>query len=80
MTIGRRDFILLLRATTAIPIAVSAQQESKKTRQITVLTASSSDDPLAKSQIAALEDGLEAFGLRNGRDIELVLGDRLPRP
>jgi putative ABC transport system substrate-binding protein len=63
----RREFISLLGATAALPLAARAQQE--RMRRIGVLTSSDQGDPEAQSWIAAFRDGLTKLGWTEGRNL-----------
>src|SRR5208282_1683429 len=66
----RRDFITLLGAATAWPLAARAQQRSQM-RRVAVLGGSAENDPETQARVNALESGLRALGWVKGRNIQL---------
>ena len=64
----RREFITLLGAAAAWPLAAGAQQ-SDRVRRIGVLTSNAEGDPEAVARVRALEQGLQKLGLAKGRNI-----------
>lgn len=67
----RRDFVTLLGgATVTWPLAVRAQQ-GERARRIGVLLPFADDDPDAKTWLAAFQQGLQALGWEQGRNIEI---------
>jgi putative ABC transport system substrate-binding protein len=69
--VSRREFIVLLGAGLACPHIASTQQPSSL-RRIGVMTAPSTNDPLARGQVKSLQEGLEIFSLRAGHEIDLL--------
>ena len=67
----RREFITLLGgAAAAWPVVARAQQSAPRKR-IGVLMAIREDDPLRQSYVDALDNGLRAAGLIDGKNIQL---------
>jgi putative ABC transport system substrate-binding protein len=66
----RREFISLLGGAAAWPLAAWAQQPDRM-RRIGVLSGSAEDDPNGKAWIAALQEGLEKLGWREGRNVQI---------
>ena len=60
-TMTRREFIALLGAAAAWPLAARAQQPERM-RRIGVLMSGSADDPAALAQISAFAQGLQERG------------------
>jgi putative tryptophan/tyrosine transport system substrate-binding protein len=65
----RRQFISLLGAATAWPLAARAQQQ--KMRRIAVLTSSDESDPEGQAGIAAFREGLGKLGWTEGRNLAI---------
>jgi putative tryptophan/tyrosine transport system substrate-binding protein len=57
----RREFITLLGAAAAWPLAVRAQQ-AERMRRIGVLMNTTADDPEGQARIAAFHQGLQESG------------------
>jgi hypothetical protein len=68
--VKRREFITLLGAAAAWPLAARAQQ-GERMRRIGVLMGVSGDDPETKARIAAFRWGLERRGWLEGRNAHL---------
>jgi putative ABC transport system substrate-binding protein len=66
----RREFITLLGASAAWPLAARAQQR-EKVRRIGVLMPFGEDDPEARSSIDALRRGLLEFGWREDYNLKI---------
>ena len=66
----RRNFIKLLGAAAAWPLAARAQQ-GERVRRIAVLSALSEDDPESLSRRAAFDQALQALGWTDGRNIRI---------
>jgi putative tryptophan/tyrosine transport system substrate-binding protein len=66
----RREFIGLIGAAAGLPIAVRAQEPVQR-RRLGVLMAIAEDDPLRRTFLAALSDGLRRSGWVEGQNIEL---------
>jgi putative ABC transport system substrate-binding protein len=67
--IGRREFITLLGATAAWPLAARAQGE--RVRRIDVLMNLASDDPEGQDRVAAFMQGLQESGWAVGRNVRV---------
>ena len=72
----RREFITLLGAAAAWPLAVSAQQ-SDRVRRIGVLLATGQNDPDTPDRITAMRQALQNFGWNEGKSlwIDIRFGD-----
>jgi putative ABC transport system substrate-binding protein len=68
--IQRRDFITLLCGAAAWPLAALAQQ-GDRVRRIGVLMGPNENDPLARSLVSALMQGLADLGWTEGRNMRL---------
>jgi putative ABC transport system substrate-binding protein len=68
--IGRRDFITLLGAAAAWPLAARAQQP-ERVRRIAVLSVLLEDDPESIARRAVFEQALGALGWSVGRDLQI---------
>jgi putative ABC transport system substrate-binding protein len=68
--IGRREFITLLGAVTAQPLAARAQQP-ERTRRIGVLMSDAADDPEARVRIAAFARSLQELGWTDGVNMRI---------
>ena len=66
----RREFIALVSATAAWPLAARGQQPERM-RRIGVLMARAANDPEGQMQAAALQRGIEQLGWSPGRNIEI---------
>jgi putative ABC transport system substrate-binding protein len=64
----RRNFIALLGAATAWPLAARAQQ-SVSVRRLGILMALGEDDPEFEAHLAAFRQGLEKRGWQEGRNL-----------
>jgi len=67
--IGRREFIAGF-GSAACSLAARAQ-EPERVRRIGVLIFSAEDDPVTRTRLAALRDGLEAAGWTEGRNLRI---------
>ena len=68
----RRDFIALIGgAAAAWPLAAGAQQPARM-RRVGVLMSFSADDREGQLLLGAFEQGLQALGWTNGRDVEIA--------
>ena len=68
----RRDFIALISgAAAAWPLAARAQQPARM-RRVGVLMSFSDDDREGQLLLSAFEQGLQALGWTNGRDVEII--------
>jgi len=66
----RREFIAVLSAAAAWPLAGHAQQPERD-RRVGVLMPWSENDPLAQASVTALAQGLARFGWVDGKNIRL---------
>ena len=67
---NRRNFITLLGGAAAWPLAARAQQGGRM-RRIGVLMAVNENDPLSKSQVSTLTQGLADSGWMDGRNVRM---------
>ena len=77
----RREFITLLGAAAAWPLAARAQQ-GNRVRRIGVLMPGNETDPLRKAQLSALTQPLAGLGWTDGRSVRIDLrwgGDDINR-
>jgi hypothetical protein len=72
----RREFITLLGAAAAWPLAARAQ-EPEKIRRVGVLSSLSDSDPEVKIWLKAFQDQLQRLGWEQGRNIRIE--QRSPR-
>jgi putative ABC transport system substrate-binding protein len=70
--IGRREFVTLLCAQAAWPLAARAQQ-AEQVRRIGVLTGFAEHDAAERSQVAAFRDGLTKLGWTEGSNLRIEL-------
>jgi putative ABC transport system substrate-binding protein len=66
----RREFITLLVAVAAWPLAARAQQ-AERTRRIGVLMSDAADDPQARVRVAAFAQSLQELGWTDGRNARI---------
>jgi putative tryptophan/tyrosine transport system substrate-binding protein len=66
----RRQFIALLGATAARPLAVQAQQP-EQVRRIAVLMSSGATDPLTQARLTAFKQVLQTLGWVEGRNLRI---------
>jgi hypothetical protein len=66
----RREFIILLGAPLAWPLAARAQQ-SDRMRQIAVLMNNAEDDPEGQARAAAFRQGLQTLGWTEGKNLNI---------
>jgi putative tryptophan/tyrosine transport system substrate-binding protein len=66
----RREFIMLVGAATAWPLAGQAQQKERM-RRVGLLMSPSEDDRTAQLQVSVLRNGLSELGWVEGRNIAL---------
>src|SRR5262245_8246186 len=66
----RREFITLLGAVAAWPLAARAQQ-SDRMRRIAVLMNNAEDDPVGHARAATFRQGLQALGWTEGRNLRI---------
>ena len=66
----RRDFITLLGATVAWPLATRAQQ-GERVRRIGVLNPASADDPVWQTRMGAFQQELALLGWSIGRNVRI---------
>jgi putative ABC transport system substrate-binding protein len=66
----RREFITLVSAAVAWPVAARAQQPERM-RRIGVLTGTAADDPEAQARHAAFVQGLAQLGWTEGRNVRI---------
>jgi putative ABC transport system substrate-binding protein len=76
--VRRREFITLLGAAVALPLAARAQ-ESERVRRIAVLVPGTADDAEYQARMVAFLQGLQPLGWSDGRnvriDIRYAVGD-----
>jgi putative tryptophan/tyrosine transport system substrate-binding protein len=70
--IRRREFITLLGATAAWPLAATAQQ-GDRVRRIGVLMVGDENDPVAKTYLSAFTQALADLGWADGRNVRIDL-------
>jgi putative ABC transport system substrate-binding protein len=68
----RREFVTLLGAATALPVAARAQQPAGM-RRIGVHQSGDENDPVAKTQVFAFTQALAGLGWTDGRNVRIVL-------
>jgi putative ABC transport system substrate-binding protein len=68
--IGRREFIAGLGGAAAFSWRASGQ-EPERVRRVGVLIFSAENDPLTRTRLAALRDGLEGAGWTEGRNLHI---------
>jgi putative ABC transport system substrate-binding protein len=66
----RREFMSLLGAAAAWPLAARAQQPERM-RQVGVLTQLPESDPVVKGWFTAFQEGLQRLGWEQGRNIRI---------
>ena len=66
----RRDFITLIGAAAAWPLAARAQQ-ADRVRRVGVLMNLTADDPEASTRVTALAQGLQQLGWTDGRNVRI---------
>ena len=66
----RRDFIAVLGATAAWPLAAPAQE--KGVRRIALLSVGSPNEPQFQGYLAALHEGLRTMGWVEGQNLEIT--------
>ena len=66
----RREFITLLGAAAARPLAARAQQPQPM-RRIGVLMGGAGRDPVEQTRLAAFLDGLQQLGWTDGRTVRI---------
>jgi len=66
----RREFIVGLGGTVAWPLAARAQQ-AERVRRVGVLIGLEPDDPETQARIAAFRQGMQEWGWREGRNLEI---------
>jgi putative ABC transport system substrate-binding protein len=66
----RRDFVNLLGAAVAWPLAANAQQPERM-RRIAMLSGLSASDPEAQARVAAFHQGLKEMGWTAGRNLHI---------
>jgi len=66
----RREFITLLGGAAAWPLAARAQPR-ERTRRIVFLHALAEHDSEARARVAVFREGLETFGWRENRNIQV---------
>ena len=67
----RREFITLVGAAVAWPIAARAQQPREPMRRIGVLLTGAADDPESLARVGAFLQGLQELGWTDGRNVRL---------
>jgi len=70
MTMKRREFITLLGASAAWPLAARAQQ-GERVRRIGVLMSTAVDDPQDPARLAGFAQGLQELGWTIGRNLRI---------
>jgi putative tryptophan/tyrosine transport system substrate-binding protein len=68
--IQRRDFITLLGGAGVWPVAARAQQ-SGGMRRVGLLSADGENSPITQARVGALQNGLEALGWIEGRNLQI---------
>jgi putative ABC transport system substrate-binding protein len=68
--VRRRDFITLIGAAAAWPLAARAQQ-ADRVRRVGVLMNLTADDPEASTRVTALAQGLQQLGWTDGRNVRI---------
>jgi putative ABC transport system substrate-binding protein len=79
--VKRREFIALIGGAAAWPLAARAQK-AERMRRVGVLVSSTEDDPQARLQTAAFQQGLLELGWMEGQNVRLdfrFLGDEPKR-
>jgi putative tryptophan/tyrosine transport system substrate-binding protein len=66
--VRRRQFIALIVSAAAWPLAVRAQQP---TRRVGVLMSQAEDDPEGQARVRAFLDGLQQLGWADGRNVRI---------
>ena len=66
----RREFITLLGAAVALPLAARAQ-ESERVRRIAVLIPGTADDAEYQARMVAFLQGLQQLGWSDGRNVRI---------
>jgi len=69
----RRDFIKVIAGATVGYSAVAQAQEAERVRRIGVLVGYKEDDPEMKARVAAFQQGLNALGWSEGRNIHIEI-------
>ena len=72
LPLQRREFIAGLGSASAWPVVVRAQQ-GDRVRRIGVLMAYDENDPVTKSNLSALTQGLADLGWTDGRNVRIDL-------
>ena len=70
--IRRREFITLLGGASAWPLAARAQQPERM-RRIGVLHGGDENDPVSKTNVAAITQALAGLGWTDGRNVRMDL-------
>jgi putative tryptophan/tyrosine transport system substrate-binding protein len=69
---SRREFMSLIGgAPAAWPLAARAQQQGERVRRIGVLIGAVETDPESQARIVAFEQGLQALGWTDGRNVHI---------
>ena len=66
----RREFITLLGAAVALPLAARAE-ESERVRRIGVLIPGTADDAEYQARMVAFLQGLQQLGWSDGRNVRI---------
>jgi ABC-type uncharacterized transport system substrate-binding protein len=68
--VRRREFIAVLGAAAAWPVAARGQQGERQ-RRVGVLVNLAADDPMGQARVAAFVQGLQAAGWTDGRNLQI---------
>jgi putative tryptophan/tyrosine transport system substrate-binding protein len=68
----RREFITLLGGAAAASWPLATRAQGERMRRIGMLTAMSETDPTLPPRMAAFQNGLQAFGWAEGRNVSVV--------
>jgi putative ABC transport system substrate-binding protein len=68
----RREFIALIGGAVAMSLLAANAQQPARMRRVGVLMSVSGDDREGQLVLSAFEQGLQALGWTNGRDVEIT--------